>query len=113
MKRYYPGMLIPLEWLPTTATLLAHLTPDQRELMRQAESWAGPDKASNVSSIDESLCFRVSIYERLTRTLESATGVLPNYDQVRGEILRNRLACLIIRLFIHVRLHQVSYASGI
>src|SRR5687767_10812207 len=93
--------------------MLAHLKADEREVMRDADGWSRPEELSRVSAIDESLCLRAAIYERLPERLEKLKGLIPNYDHLKGELGENRVVCLIIRLFIHVRLRQYEYAAGL
>lgn len=113
MTGYYPALLIPLEWRPISGSLLSHLKSEDRDLLRHPESWSKTEVISRLSAVDETLCFRISIYEKLNISLAAMSAVLPNYDQVRGEIDKNRVACLLIRLFILLRLQQFGFACGI
>ena len=115
MRNYRADMFISLKWLPVPNSLLVHLRSEEREVLRQADSWSRPEAFSKVTAIDESLTLRTAIYERLPRQVAKVRErlPLPQYDLVKDEIGSNRVACLLIRVFIHVRLRQFGYAVGL
>lgn len=111
---FRPAMFLPLNRLQMPESLLTYLRVEEREVFRHMDSWSRTDELSKLSAVDESLAFRIAIYDRLPGALEKVRRELSsNYDLVKGELGVNRVACLLVRSFIHAHLRHYNYATGL
>jgi hypothetical protein len=94
-------------------SLLRHFRPEQRDLVRSIEFPGELQQVAQLSVLRDSLTFRVAVYERLHEKLPAIRHKLPNYDQLIRELTLNRLACLVLDLYLQVRLAHYHYASGL
>jgi len=81
--------------------------------VRSTEFPGDLQQVAQLSVLHDSLTLRVAIYERLNEKLPGIRPKLPNYDHLIRELTVNRLACLLLDLYLQVRLGHYHYASGL
>lgn len=107
-------MFVPLVKMAEPPSFFQHyLKPDEHRILNQNKNISNQEDLINLLSIDETLTFRIAIYQKLQNPLLAIRATLPNYDKLLSELESNHLICLSIRFYIHLLLKQYSFASAI